>query len=261
MRQKISDKRWYDYLIRNTKLNINPNIIKLDRIDSTNNFAKDIINSKIVSDWTVIHATEQSQGRGQRGNTWQSNPNENLTFSLIISPNIKVEKQFYISKIVSLALLNFFNKYSNNATIKWPNDIYIDDKKIAGILIENYIQANKINKSIIGIGININQCEFDENIPNPISLKQLTNKSFDLNTVLLQIIDEIYIMHQSINNYKLIDNLYNKNLYRLEKETQFKDKNNKIFNAIIIGTNEEGKLKLKINNEIKFFDFQEVRLS
>ena len=147
---------------------------------------------------------------------------------------------------------------SDKATIKWPNDIYIDDKKIAGILIENFIQTNKINKSVIGIGININQCEFDEDIPNPISLKQLTNKTFDLNTVLLQIIDEIFIMYQSINNYKLIDNLYNKNLYKLEKETQFKDKNNKTFKAQIIGTNEEGKLKLMHNKDIKFFDFQEI---
>jgi len=239
-------------------LNINPQIIRLDKVDSTNNFAKEIINSKTINDWTIVIAKEQTNGRGQRGNSWQSNPKENLTFSLIISPNIKVEKQFYISKIVSLALLNFFNKFSDNATIKWPNDIYIDNKKIAGILIENFIQANKINKSVIGIGININQCEFDEDIPNPISLKQLTNKTFDLNTVLLQIIDEIFIMYQSINNYKLIDNLYNKNLYRLEKETQFRDKNNKTFKAQIIGTNEEGKLKLMHNKDIKFIDFQEI---
>ena len=241
-------------------MDFKPNIIRLNKIDSTNSFAKKIISSKIVEDWTVIHATEQTNGRGQRGNAWQSNPKENLTFSLIISSNIKVEKQFYISKIVSLALLSFFNKHSDNATIKWPNDIYINDKKIAGILIENYIQANKINKSIIGIGININQCEFDENIPNPISLKQLTNKIFDLNTVLLQIIDEIYIMYQSINNYKLIDNLYNKNLFGLNKKTRFKDKNENIFFAEIINTDEFGRIKLKIDKEIKSFDFNDIKM-
>jgi len=241
-------------------LDFEPNIIKLDTIGSTNNFAKEIINSKIVADWTVIHTNEQTNGRGQRGNLWQSNPNENLTFSLIISPNIKVEKQFYISKIVSLALLNFFNKFSDNASIKWPNDIYIDDKKIAGILIESYIQADRINKSVIGIGININQCIFDKNIPNPISLKQLTNKTFNLDDILTQIIKEIYIMHQSINNYKLIDNMYNNNLFGLNKKLYFYDENNNMFLGEVIKTNEYGKLKLKINEEFKYYDFHDISL-
>jgi BirA family biotin operon repressor/biotin-[acetyl-CoA-carboxylase] ligase len=250
-------------------LSIKPNIIRLDKVESTNNFAKEIINSKIIDDWTVIVANEQTNGRGQRDNNWISNPNENLTFSVIISPSIKVDKQFYISKIISLALLNFVSKYTEKASIKWPNDIYIDNKKIAGILIENVIQANKINKSIIGIGININQTIFDSKVPNPISLKQITteftssaelNKTYNLNEVLNLIIDEIYTMYKSINNYNLIDDIYNKNLFRLNKKTKFKDENNNLFFATILNTDEFGRIELKTDTETKFFDFSEIKM-
>lgn len=241
-------------------MSVKPNIIRLDKIESTNSFAKEIINSKIIDDWTVIIANEQTKGRGQRDNNWISKPNENLTFSIIISPSIKVDKQFYLSKIISLALLNFLANYTEKASIKWPNDIYINDKKIAGILIENIIQANKVTKTIIGIGININQTIFDNSIPNPTSLKMITNYSYNLNEVLQLIIDEIYTMYKSIDNYKLIDKLYNKNLFGLKHKIKFKDKNNNIFFANIINTDEFGRIRLKLDNKIKLFNFNEIKM-
>ena len=239
---------------------MNFNLIKLDTIESTNDFAKEIASSDVLKDWTVIWAKEQTKGKGQRGNTWISKPNQNLTFTLIASPNIPVDKQFYISKVVSLAIFGFLNKYTENATIKWANDLYVGDKKIAGILIENLIQAGKINNSIIGIGININQDNFNENLPNPISLKQIANKTFDLEEVLNQIVNEIFIMFQSINNYKLIDNMYNKNLYGLGKQLKFIDNDAKEFYAKIIDTKETGQIRLQTQEKISEYFFNEIKL-
>ena len=239
---------------------MNFNIIKLDTIESTNDFAKEIAGSDVLKDWTVVWAKEQTKGKGQRGNTWLSNPNENLTFTLIASPNISVEKQFYISKVVSLAIFGFLNRFTENATIKWPNDIYVGDKKIAGILIENLIQAGKINNSIIGVGININQDVFDDKLPNPISLKQIVNKTFDLEEVLNKIVNEAFIMFQSINNYKLIDNMYNKNLYGLGRMLSFAEENGNEFLAEIIDTKETGQIRLQKETEISEYYFSEVKL-
>ena len=239
---------------------MNFNLIKLDTIESTNDFAKEIVSSDVLKDWTVIWAKEQTNGRGQRGHSWISKPNENLTFTLIATPNIPVEKQFYISKVVSLAIFGFLNKYTEHASIKWANDIYVGDNKIAGILIENIIQAGKINNSIIGIGININQDDFNNSLPNPISLKQIVKKEFDLESVLNEIVNEIFIMFQSINNYKLIDNMYNKNLYGLGKQLKFVDNEEKEFYAKIIGTKETGQICLQKQNEISEYFFNEIKL-
>ena len=240
-------------------MNNNYNIIKLDQVESTNDFAKEIINSKIIDDFTIVYTDNQTKGKGQRGNLWKSKAYKNLTFSLIIKPNIKVEKQSYISKIVSLALLDYFDNISDYASIKWPNDIYINNKKIAGILIENIIQSNKLNYSIIGIGININQTKFDDDLPNPISLKQITKQDYNLENILNEIIYKLKDFFTLKDNYKLIDNLYNKRLYGLKTQMEFIDNKGLHFKAEILGTDELGKLKLKTANKTTFYSFNEIK--
>jgi len=140
-------------------------IIELDSIDSTNNYLSKLNNTTKLSNGTVILAYNQTNGRGQRGNTWSTIPHQNLTFSLFYTPDdLKIDHVFLISMATANAIHQYLASKQLQSTIKWPNDILVDKKKIAGILIENTIQQTNIHSSIIGIGLNINQTEFEEGI-------------------------------------------------------------------------------------------------
>ena len=144
-------------------------IIWLDSIDSTNEEAKRHISD--IDNLSVLSAYEQTEGRGQRGNTWTSTPGENLMFSIVLkNPKISARDQFCINEITSLSVVDFLSQHGISARIKWPNDIYVGSKKICGILIENSLHGSVISSSIIGIGLNINQRNFDVNLPNPTSM-------------------------------------------------------------------------------------------
>ncbi len=144
-------------------------IIELPKVDSTNRYVKDVMKTGNIFEGMVVWTSCQTNGRGQQGNTWLSNPNENLTFSIVLTPkNLPAQKQFYLSMITSLAVVDFLNTYRIDAQIKWPNDVLINNRKISGILIENSLKGEAINYSIIGIGINIFQTDFS--IPTATSL-------------------------------------------------------------------------------------------
>ena len=144
-------------------------IIWLESVDSTNEEAKRHISD--IDNLAVLSALEQTAGRGQRGNTWTSTPGENLMFSIVLKdPKISARDQFVLNEIASLAVVDFLSMHGITARIKWPNDIYVGSKKICGILIENSLQGSAISSSIIGIGLNINQRNFNVNLPNPTSM-------------------------------------------------------------------------------------------
>ena len=144
-------------------------IIWLQSVDSTNEEAKRRISD--IDNLSVLSAYEQTEGRGQRGNTWTSTPGENLMFSIVLkNPKISARDQFGINEITSLSVVDFLSQHGISARIKWPNDIYVGSKKICGILIENSLHGSGISSSIIGIGLNINQQNFDVNLPNPTSM-------------------------------------------------------------------------------------------
>jgi len=144
-------------------------IIWLASIDSTNEEAKRRISD--IDNLSVVSALEQTSGRGQRGNAWDSTPGENLLFSIVLkSPSIKAEEHFALNEITALSVIDFLSTYGVKAKIKWPNDIYVGEKKICGILIENSFLGRDISSSIIGIGLNINQRNFNVRLPNPTSL-------------------------------------------------------------------------------------------
>ena len=240
-------------------MNSENSIIWLETTDSTNKFTKTLVDNNTIKSGTIIVAKEQTNGKGQLNNKWLSEPNQNLTFSIYIEMNIKAIYQFYISKIIALSILKFISKSTNNATIKWPNDIYVSDKKIAGILIENTIQGENITKSIIGIGININQTNFDKLLPNPISLKNITNKTYNLKDTLTEINLIIQQQLEQINAFNYIDNLYNASLYKLNEEIKFTDSDNNIFYGKIIGTEQDGRIKIKTQNSVKRFGFHQIK--
>ena len=165
-------------------LYIGKNIIELDVVDSTNNYA-----SKLVANF-------QGEGKGQRGNVWSSEPGKNLTFSLVLNPKrVAPSEAFVISKIVSLAICKYLESViDEDVFIKWPNDIYVGEKKICGILIENQFKGNNFEYAIIGIGLNVNQTNF-QNLPRVTSLFLESKKELDLKSVLTELLKSIEIFY------------------------------------------------------------------
>jgi BirA family biotin operon repressor/biotin-[acetyl-CoA-carboxylase] ligase len=236
------------------------NIITLKETDSTNNYAKQLIVKK-VEEGTVVLAHYQQQGRGQQGNFWESEAHKNLLFSLILYPGfIDAGKQFYVSKIVSLALCAVLRKEVANVTVKWPNDIYVGTKKIAGILIENTIKGMSLETSIIGVGLNLNQTSFTSSAPNPVSLTQLTQKEYISGDVLNEFLIELntLLQHLKGGRFEWIDKLYLESLFRFEEWNTFR-KDGRAFEARIIGVGEFGELQVEEKSgAISSFMFKEI---
>lgn len=161
---------------------IGRSIIELEKVDSTNNFAAKLLNEGKPAEGTAILAYFQESGKGQRENIWQSEAHKNLTVSFILYPNfITADKQFSLNIVISLALYDYFeNEFGNRVKIKWPNDIYIDRQKVAGILIENTISGSWIKSSIIGIGINLNQESFGKILKKATSKSILSGKKYEI---------------------------------------------------------------------------------
>ena len=238
----------------------NKNFIVLKETDSTNNYAKQLIADK-EEEGTVVLAHWQKNGKGQQGNFWESDPHKNLLFSLILYPNfLEAGKQFYLSKIVSLALAKVLSTKVKDVTVKWPNDIYVGTKKIAGILIENTIKGTSLDSSLIGIGLNLNQEKFTSDAPNPISLKQLTEKEYVVEEVLNEFVAAFNPLFDKLKSrsFSEIDEAYFSALFR-NKEWCLYRKYGKEFEARITGIGEFGQLQLEgKSGAISEFMFKEV---
>ena len=239
-------------------------IIKLDAIDSTNTYLKKISMSDPVEDGLVVVAKLQTNGRGQMGTKWNSQDAKNLTFSVFKNVSfVGVSKQFYISMAVSLAMYHaLYGLGIKNLRVKWPNDILADNKKIAGILIENVIKQHTITGSIIGIGLNVHQTDFAD-LPAASSLLLLSGRVYDLDEVLAQILKHIDIQFNRLKNHQWnsIKFNYESHLFRKNKPSTFKDVEGALFSGYIIGISEFGRLLVKVEDEIvKSFDFKEVVL-
>ncbi|HHN48489.1 MAG TPA: biotin--[acetyl-CoA-carboxylase] ligase, partial [Bacteroidales bacterium] len=157
--------------------------VRLDTTPSTNAYANMLIKKNKALNGMLITAVAQTAGKGQDKNFWESKPNENLTISIIVKPyNLMPARQFILNKITSLAIRDFVMMHLKDVavSIKWPNDVYADDQKIAGILISNTIEGQEITWSVIGIGVNINQTKFESPAPNPVSLKLLSGANYVL---------------------------------------------------------------------------------
>lgn len=166
-------------------------IIRLDEATSTNTVAAEL--GDAAEHGCTVWAINQKAGRGQRGNTWEAEPGKNLTFSLVLRPSaISAAHQFELSMLVSIATVRVFERrLGRKVLIKWPNDIYVDNKKICGILIENSLSGTRIDRAIVGIGINVNQTTFRSDAPNPVSMKQLTGEEYELEPLLTEFVSEI----------------------------------------------------------------------
>ena len=214
------------------------NVIKLSAIDSTNDYLKTNFLDKTKNDIHVVYTFNQTKGRGQRGNTWNSEPEKNLAFSIAFFPNkFKVENHFRINIIFSLFILNTLKSLQiPDIKIKWPNDIMSGNKKICGILNELKIKGSKIEKIIIGFGLNINQENF-ENLPGASSLKLIKQIDYNLNEITMLFVQNLkkynyldfLINPKSNNNIEVFFSKYKKNLFGVNKLYRFKDCNNITF--------------------------------
>ncbi len=228
-------------------MNINRHhIIVQDELESTNNYAKQLVSDK-VEEGTVVLAQFQSKGRGQQGNYWESETGKNLLFSLILYPDfLEAEFQFSLSMLVSLAIVSVLDEETDEVQIKWPNDIYVGKLKIAGILIENTIKGSKLGSTIVGVGLNLNQEVFASNAPNPVSLKQLTNRDYEINKTLqqfLQNFDSLYHLLKTGRRADIEKAYLNRLLGKDEWRTYRKE--NHEFEAKITGIGEFGKLRME----------------
>jgi BirA family biotin operon repressor/biotin-[acetyl-CoA-carboxylase] ligase len=198
----------------------NWSIIQLNSTGSTNSYAKELIAGNKVSGELVVNAKSQLQGRGLGTNIWESDPGSNLTFSIVMKPkNIKAGEQFYISQAVSLGITDFLSHNKIDARIKWPNDILIGKKKIAGILIENSIMGSALQHSIIGIGLNVNQENFNHLADIAISMKNITGQQYSLDFALHQLLNCITdrVGELKSGQYEKLKESYLLNLYQYKK--------------------------------------------
>jgi len=241
-------------------------LIKLSAIGSTNAYLKDICQKEKQQSYTVVQADVQSEGRGQLGTTWFSDGGKNLTFSVLVNfLKFDVGNQFFISMAVSLGIQKVLASYvENDITVKWPNDILADGKKIAGILIENNLSGSSLNRVVIGIGLNVNQENFPKIIPNPTSLKILANKHFDLEEVLDEIVSSIeYFMTIVLHDgFAFLTKLYLGKMFRFGEWNIFTDSSGLSFSGKIIGVTHAGMLQVEVGNKkIREFNLKEIKFS
>lgn len=236
-------------------------LLEINECRSTNDFAKSLCSKTEPIEGTVVLTDKQTDGKGQIGNKWQAEPYQNLTFSILLKPVfLRPDQQFLLSKIASLACIDTFEHFTGQRfIIKWPNDIYIKDKKIGGILIENTLSASKISSTIIGMGLNINQNAF-ENLPKAISLSNIAKREFDKKEVLNYLLKKIDIYYFSLRNSRVraINEKYLSHMLGYGHKMTFIEKGI-LFEAIVEGVNEIGQLLLKLENGyIRSYNLKEV---
>ena len=210
----------------------------------------------------IILAQCQTAGRGQRGHTWESREGENLTFSLLLEPLfLPPSEQFLISECVALGVCDALMHYGIEAQIKWTNDIYIGDRKLAGILIEHKLQGSALARTVAGIGLNVNQKAFSDDLPNPISMAQATGREFDREEVLQTVATSLMARYEQLREggAKELQADYHQRLYRLGQEHCYALPDGSRFRGIIRGVEPTGALRIENERgELLSFLFKEV---
>tara|TARA_B100000780_G_scaffold155277_1_gene108585 strand:+ start:36 stop:764 length:729 start_codon:yes stop_codon:yes gene_type:complete len=235
------------------------NHIKLETINSTNDYALSLKDSLVFKEGLVVTASYQSGGNGQRGKAWESNANENLLLSVVIEPKLKLDVQFLISIVVALSVCDLLKSLGIEAEIKWPNDILVAKQKIAGILIQNKVQGNYITHSVIGLGFNVNQLVFKDYSLKATSLRLQQNKEYEVLEIQEQFLS---FLSERLKRLKVGENQENEclnSLFLKDKPAAF-DSGNKQFMGIIKGVSESGKLLIKLEDDsIAAFENHQVK--
>ena len=238
-------------------------LIKLDAIDSTNEFLKGLSNKQEVQNFTVVTAESQLKGKGQMGAKWDSESGKNLIMSVLVADFLSdIEEVFNLNVVVSLTVIQVLESYAiPELSIKWPNDIMSANKKIGGILIENSIKGDGTITSVVGLGLNINQIQF-ENLPRASSLAVICNSNFDKEEILFKImakLEEMILLYKE--NAVSIWKDYSEKLFRTGIPTAFSDANGKNFMGIIIGVSSIGMLQIQLEDDrVCEYNLKEVQM-
>ncbi len=237
-------------------------LFEYDSLPSTNFKAMELAGRADIGEGTVVQAVHQTQGRGQMGTHWQSEPGTNLTFSVILRPNfLHIDKQFYLTKMAANSVAaTITSQLKTTVQIKWPNDIYVNDHKVCGILIQNTIQGAKLMTSIVGIGLNVNQIDFPDDLPNPTSLRQVAGKSFDLSRVRKDLFWSLNQHYAALRkDLYSQDQIYFRSLYKLAKPITFGLADGSSLQGQIEGVGAEGLLMVREKNgRLHQFNFKEI---
>lgn len=243
-----------------------------DEVDSTN--SRMAADKSLLDDFTTYAAKAQSAGRGQKGNGWHSAKGENLTFSTLLKPEwLPVPEQFAISQAAALAVVDYLADKKVSAKIKWPNDIYVGERKICGILIENSLAGEHLSASITGIGLNLNQTAFPTTLPNPVSLKTVTGGDYNPEEELVRLLAflrERYESTRSPRSRNSLDVEYMESMFRRgewhnfermeESDVPVEKRKGHLFSARILGVDSSGKLLLEDRSGIvESYAFKEIK--
>ena len=226
---------------------IGSTLLFVKNLPSTNSHAAALLKDKELSEGTVIYTNHQSSGHGQGDNKWESEDSKNLLISIVLFPSMIIPaEQFLLSMVISLGICDFLDRYTSSVSIKWPNDIYVNNDKIAGILIENSIMGNLIEHTVAGIGININQAKFLGNAPNPVSLSNLTAKEYNLSECLSQLVSDLDKRYKSLisGDTAMIKAHYLSRLYRNAQWFKYQDMKG-IFTGRIVNVSDTGRLQVE----------------
>ncbi|MDF9829973.1 biotin--[acetyl-CoA-carboxylase] ligase [Parabacteroides sp. PF5-6] len=241
--------------------NSKPEIIHLEEVVSTNLSLRERLNGRSLPEGSVLWADRQTAGRGQMGNSWESEAGANLTFSTVLYPDVlPANRQFLIAQITALSVKETLDTYTDQITIKWPNDIYWRDRKICGMLIENDLAGPVIYCSIQGVGLNLNQKRFHSDAPNPVSLTQITGQSYDREEILHQFLTRFYAYYLFLLQEKEeeIRSRYHAALYRRDGFHLYEDIDGS-FEATLETIEPTGHLVLRLrDNSLRRYAFKEV---
>lgn len=241
------------------------NIIKLDTVDSTNGYLKKLASTQEnLPNFLTVWTPNQTNGVGQYASKWETEPYKNLTFSILCKhTNFDLQHYFLLNMLVSIAVAEVLQTQNvPEINIKWPNDILVCKHKVGGILIENVVRNTQIDKSIIGIGLNVNQMIFN-GLPKASSLKKSTGKEFDIEDLMKRILQGIQIKFADIQllNFEDVYAVYKKHLFRLDKVSVFRTAQNTDFSGIIRGVLPSGELVVELEDDVfKQFSLKEVQM-
>lgn len=246
---------------------IGKNLLFLPEVESTNTYAMNMLRNVNAIDGTVVYTDNQTHGKGQRGASWNSAIASNITASVILKPAfLSVGDSFFLSKISALSIYDLLTDVLDNShydiKIKWPNDILVNSKKIAGILIENNYNANSLQNTVIGIGLNVNQADFGQLEGIATSLKQLAGKEHNRKELLEKLCSCLEKWYLALKSGKtaFITEIYLSRIKGMNAHLTFKIPDNRMFRAKMIDVNHEGKLCLEMDDlSIRRFDIKELQ--
>lgn len=246
--------------IHSLKQPVGFNIVHLDSVSSTNTIARELLQKEEAGEGLVIVAEHQTEGRGQQNSVWESHTGKNLLCSFVLTPTfMQVQQQVYLNMAMCLAVSDTLNSFTRGVKVKWPNDVYIHDKKVAGLLIENALSGEQIRYSIVGIGININQQGFDEGKATSLSMN--TGLEHAKEEVLQELINNMgrrYAQLQ-LKQFEKIRTDYHNQLMGWKQLRTFKA-NEEVFDAVINGVDEDGRLVLQRMNRVEKYMVKQISM-